>query len=169
MRPDEYRPALDLRLPLLGFVPLQTGVMQRTRDPPGHVASRLAESGCQRTVRHDRADSRHDERDRRQQMGAQLTKPGRAPRILDFGTGSRASLACQLPFLVMRPRDDRDTFCRDTKAAKPASGSCRCGRIVEKGDDEWMRHPRTVRPGRRNFKESIVRRLSAERSIAHPE
>jgi hypothetical protein len=81
---NQDRALLDLLLPTIRLGALESSLVERPGDPSSNVTGRLAQARRQRTVRHDWPDSGKHERDRRKQVPAQLTQPGRSPRVFDF-------------------------------------------------------------------------------------
>ncbi len=84
MGTNQDRALLDLLLPAIRLGALESSLVERPGDPAGNVSGRLAQARRQRTVHHDWPDSWKHERDRREQVAAQLTQPGRSPRVFDF-------------------------------------------------------------------------------------
>jgi len=70
MGADQQRSAFNSRLPLLGLGPIESRSLERAGHTSRSVTCRFREPGGKGTVRDDRTDTGHHERDRRQQMRA---------------------------------------------------------------------------------------------------
>ena len=98
--------------------------------------------GRERSIRHDRSDAGHHERDGGQDVGAQLTQARRGTRILDLRSRRCSRGAGHNALFVVRARDDGDTLAGHAKRAKTARRVRGSRRVIEESQHHWMRHSR---------------------------
>ena len=116
----------------------------------GYVPGRLAKPGRQRTVRHDRPDSRSTSAIAARRWRAELSEPGRGARILDLRSGRCARCLGQRPLLSCE-RATTETRSRGNaeaaQIARRGSGRRRTSAARSRGcmrDAEMQMHAKEV-------------------------